>query len=113
MRYPPGITQLSRTVIVMAVLYTFVNTVTDILYGWVDPRIRVGKRVMGLGWWSSLPFAAHHSDRRGVIIALLALAAVAAPWIAPYSLDYVNPEQALGAPSAEHLREPMRMDMTC
>ena len=30
------------TVIVMAVLYTFVNTVTDILYGWVDPRIRVG-----------------------------------------------------------------------
>ena len=31
------------TVILMAGLYTFVNSVTDIAYGWIDPRIRVGR----------------------------------------------------------------------
>ena len=30
------------TVILMAGLYTLVNSVTDIAYGWIDPRIRVG-----------------------------------------------------------------------
>lgn len=31
------------TVVLMAALYTLVNSVTDIAYGWIDPRIRVGR----------------------------------------------------------------------
>ena len=60
--------------------------------------------MMGRGWWQTLPFSQRMTFLGGsVIIALLTLAAVGAPWIAPYPLDYVNPDEALGTPSAAHL----------
>jgi ABC-type dipeptide/oligopeptide/nickel transport system permease component len=35
---------LQGSVLVMAVLFVVVNLVADLLYGWLDPRIRYGRR---------------------------------------------------------------------
>ena len=40
-------TTVQGTLLVFVAMFVLVNLLTDLAYGWADPRVRVGRRVSG------------------------------------------------------------------
>ncbi len=98
-------------VLAIATIFILVSLVTDLIVGWLDPRIADGMAEM-MG--SSLDTTVTKAPRRslskstryivggGTVLAILIVAALAAPFIAPHDPDAMDVTQVLGAPSLVH-----------
>ena len=92
-------------VLVIATLFILVNLVTDLLYGWLDPRLGGGTAT---GERRRRRAAARAATCRGraaagaAILAALVLIALLAPLLAPHDPEAIDPARVLAGPDASH-----------